>query len=76
MVLSVHNLAKTYKLLPSQVLASATTFDLYVLDTATRYVKYQQDVAEGKQAKAHKLSQQEMLDMIKRARGEDVNKNK
>jgi hypothetical protein len=69
MIVTVHNLAKNYKLLPSEVLERGTTFDLYVLDTATRYIKYQQELAEGRAVKPeHKLSQQEMLDMIKRAR--------
>lgn len=42
MVLTLHNLAKTYKMLPSEALACATTFDLYVLDTFHRYSKYQE----------------------------------
>jgi len=71
MILSVHNLAKTYKMLPSAVMSEATTFDLYVLDLATRYTNYQHEIAEGKIAKKeHRLSEKEMLDMIKRARGE------
>jgi hypothetical protein len=69
MIVTVHNLAKNYKLLPSEVLERGTTFDLYVLDTATRYIRYQQDIADGKVVKKdNKLSQQEMLDMIQRAR--------
>lgn len=69
MVVTVHNLAKTYKMLPSQALNQATTFDLYVLDVATRHIKYQQDVADGKVAKKnHKLSQQELMDMLAKAR--------
>ena len=68
MVVTVHNLAKTYKMLPSQALNQATTFDLYVLDVATRHIKYQQDVADGKAPKDYKLSQQEMMDMLAKAR--------
>lgn len=69
MILTVNNLAKTYKLLPSEVLKRGTTFDLFVLDVATRYSRYQQEVADGKAIKKeHKLSQQQMLDMIKQAR--------
>lgn len=51
MLLTLHNLAKTYKMLPSQALASATTFDLYVLDTYHRYVKYSELKAQGKAGK-------------------------
>lgn len=35
-------------MLPSQALSQGTTFDLYVLDTHSRYVKYQEAKAEGK----------------------------
>ena len=74
MILTVHNLAKTYKVMPSEVMDRATTFDLYVLDVATRYIKYQQDIAEGRtvRSKNHNLSQEQMMNMIKRAREEDV----
>jgi hypothetical protein len=47
MLLTIHNLAKNYKLLPSEVLAKGTTFDLYILDTFSRYVKYQEARREG-----------------------------
>lgn len=51
MLLTLHNLAKTYKMLPSQALADATTFDLYILDTYHRYVKYSEQKAQGKESK-------------------------
>lgn len=53
MLLTLHNLAKTYKMLPSEALSRATTFDLYILDTFSRYVKYQ----EAKQQGNHTLAQ-------------------
>lgn len=73
MVLTVHNLAETYKCLPSRVMEQATTFDLYVLDVHTKWVKYQQQEQLNKQAVPQagprpKMTQQQMLDMIKRAR--------
>lgn len=40
MILTIHNIARTYKLLPSQVLDSASTFDLFVLDTYHRYQQF------------------------------------
>lgn len=72
MVLTIHNLAKTYKMLPSEVLASASTFDLYVLDLATRHTRRQQEIAEKghPNKKIPKLSTEEMLKMLKKARGE------
>jgi hypothetical protein len=48
MLLTLHNLAKTYKLLPSEALARANTFDLYVLDVYARYLKYQDNKTQGK----------------------------
>jgi hypothetical protein len=74
MILTVHNLAENYKCLPSEVMARATTFDLYVLDVHTKWVKYQheQEKAKGEgktiAPRAPQLSQQQMLDMIKRTR--------
>lgn len=75
MILTVHNLAESYKCLPSEVLANATTFDLYVLDVHTKWVKYQHQEQINKQsvpdAKARPaLSQAQMQDMILRARSE------
>lgn len=71
MVLTLHNLARAYKMLPSDVLCQATTFDLYVLDVATKWQNHQQAVAAGKEVdKRTHPSESEMLEMIKRARGE------
>jgi len=73
MILTVHNLAESYKCLPSYVMDVGTTFDLYVLDVHTKWVKYQQQESLNKQAVPEagprpKMTQKEMLDMIKRAR--------
>jgi hypothetical protein len=66
MILTLHNLAKEYKLLPSDALSRATTFDLYVLDVATRYQQYQQDLAQGKTAPKNNygLTQEQMKAML------------
>lgn len=72
MLLTLHNLAKTYKMLPSEALAKGTTFDLYVLDTFHRYSKYQQAKAEGKSVPMGKprsaLTQEQMKAMLAAAR--------
>ena len=74
MILSIHNLAENYKCLPTEVLERATTFDLYVLDVHTKWVKYQHEQEKARRdghkviPKAPRLSQQQMLDMIKRTR--------
>jgi hypothetical protein len=74
MILSIHNLAENYKCLPTEVLERATTFDLYVLDVHTKWLKYQHEQAMAKQEgrpgpqRHAKLSQEQMLGMIKRVR--------
>ena len=71
MIVTVHNLAKTYKLLPSEVMSRATTFDLYVLDTSTRYIRNQQDAADNKTSPlAKQYSTQELMAMLKKVRSE------
>jgi len=70
MVLTIHNLAKEYSLLPSQALANATTFDLYVLDVHTRWLKYQQAQNEG-QPQTPKLSVDQMKAMIDRVKNKE-----
>jgi hypothetical protein len=70
-LLSLDNLAHRYGLLPSEVMARATTFDLYVIDLSARYERYRNELAEGKSAPRAKLTQDQMLDMLKRARSEN-----
>lgn len=61
-------------MLPSEALARATTFDLYVLDLSAKWQQHQMDIAEanrtGKPAPAPKLSTDQMFDMLQRARSE------
>ena len=77
MILTIHNLAENYKCLPSEVLARATTFDLYVLDVHTKWFKYQQEqqkleqgkgTSSGQIFKQPKLSQQQLRAMMERSR--------
>jgi hypothetical protein len=74
MVLTVNNLAKTYKLLPSEVMERGNTFDLYVMDIATRYERYQQQKSQegfgqGSPLPRRMPSTKEMMEMLKRAKG-------
>lgn len=76
MVLTVHNLAENYKCLPTEVMARATTFDLYVLDVHTKWVKYQHQEATNKQALPNApnrpvMTQKQLLDMIKKTRSDE-----
>jgi len=70
MLLTVHNLAERYGLLPSEAMARASTFDLHILDLSSRYERYKHEQSESGQGapKVPKLSVEEMQAMIKRAR--------
>jgi hypothetical protein len=78
MILTVHNLADNYKCLPSEILSRATTFDLYVLDIHTKWIKYQHEQREsestGRSTRSarldSKLSVEEMQAMMARVRSE------
>lgn len=80
MILSLHNLARTYKILPHEAMERSDTFDLYVLDVASRWVKYQNDLADGKESLTKKSSKQptteEMLKMIEKVKKRGANGNK
>ena len=71
MILTLDNLAERYKMLPSEALDRATTFDLYVLDVSSRWVKYQHELADNKSKglgpPAPRLSQEQLRAMMQRA---------
>ena len=73
MFLSLDNLAERYGLLPSEAMQRANTFDLYTLDIQAKWQKYQMDKMEyektGKKP-IPKISQDQMISMLKQARGE------
>lgn len=70
MTLTVHNLAKNYSLLPSEVLGRASTFDLYVLDTFTRYQRFieKKNSVNAKAPISKTMTQDEMRAMIDRVK--------
>jgi hypothetical protein len=73
MILTIHNLAENYKCLPSQVLANASTFDLYVLDVHTKWLKYQHQRLENERSnpsapKTPLMTQTQMKAMIEQTR--------
>ena len=70
MALSINNLAKNYGLLPSEVLLRADTFDLHVLDLATRWEIRQNQKARGEKPQDNRKmpTQEEMMAMIKRVK--------
>jgi hypothetical protein len=74
MLLTVHNLAEKYGVLPSEALERGTTFDLHILDLAAKYSQYQHEQAErerqgqGQLPPPPKLTQAQMQAMIDRVR--------
>lgn len=72
-MVTIDNICTRYHKLPSELLAEGTTFDLLVANTGILWERKQREDAEAEatgKAKTPKLTQQEMLDMIKQARGE------
>jgi hypothetical protein len=48
MIILIDTMAERYGMLPSQVMANANTFDIFVADTAIGYRNYLNDRANGK----------------------------
>jgi len=72
MILTIHNLADAYKILPSEVLSKGNTFDLYVLDVYTKYLNYRDAKAQGKAVPLQKnYSVEELLEMRQRVLNEN-----
>ena len=71
MMISLHNLAKEYSVLPSEALSRASTFDFQVLNIATHWEqkKYNdQNNPEGAKKTVAMPSQEEMLAMVKKSK--------
>lgn len=70
----IDNLANRYKLLPSEVLNRSDLFDVYVMDTALSWERYQQELeqakSQGRAAPAPRISQDQMLKMMERVKNE------
>lgn len=59
-------MAERYKLLPSELLARASTLDLYIMDAAISYHNYQHKKQNGQVAEQY--SQDELMEMIKQVK--------
>lgn len=70
MLITLDNLAHRYQCLPSQALEQGTTFDLRVLEVATRWHNRQQQQADSGQVArtSPRLSESEMQAMLARTR--------
>lgn len=72
----IDNLANRYKLLPSEVLNRSDLFDVYVMDTALSWERYQQELEASKQnghaPPAPRISQDQMLRMMEQVKKYEV----
>lgn len=70
LLVTLDNLAERYRLLPSEALARATTFDLRVLDVSAKWNLHRQQIASGEKPEkpVPKLTQEQMQAMIRRVR--------
>jgi hypothetical protein len=70
MIILVDTMAERYGMLPSTVMASATTFDLFVCDTAIGYRNYLNDKASGRNTGIYKPESYQQDELISILRGE------
>ena len=66
-MLNIGSVAKTFGLLPSHVLAVATTYDLMIADVMSSWEQYQIDKATNKTTMPD-LNESEMLAMIQKVK--------
>jgi len=70
MIMLVDTLSERYGILPSEVMLRATTFDVFVADTAIGYRNAVQERAmNGDKKPTPKLSEKTMLEAMDRVRG-------
>ncbi len=65
-------MARTYGLLPSQVLRQADTFDLMVMDVSIAHAEMEQSIRECKPIPDRLLQQDELVERFKEVTGRDV----
>ncbi len=76
MIYMIDSLAKRYGKLPNKIMTEATTFDLFIMDSAISYEGYLQDQAEKnnkrgikKESKEYDVDDlQQMLNKVKEAK--------
>lgn len=67
-MINIGFVAKTYGLLPSEVVARATTFDLMITDVMTSWEKHQMDKATQK-VSPESYSQDQLQEILEKSRG-------
>ena len=69
-MLNIGVIAKTYSMLPSQVIGNATTYDLMISDVMSSWEEYQYNKAMGKSTVPN-YSTQELLDMMQKGKKDE-----
>lgn len=67
MVILLDTMAERYGLLPSEVISRATTFDIFVADTAIGYRNFLHDKSQGRAHvyKPESYSQDELMSILR-----------
>ena len=66
LILSLDTMAERYKMLPSELMNRATTFDIYIMDAALSYHEHRRKLSEGKVAETY--STEELQQIMQKAR--------
>lgn len=72
MIMLIDTMAERYGMLPSEVMSRASTFDVFIADTAIGYRNYLNDKANGKATmyKPESYSQDELMQYHKRGKSQ------
>jgi hypothetical protein len=67
-MISIGHIAKTYGILPSQVVAQATTFDIMITDVYSTWESHQIDRAAGRGPSLKDYSQEQLKEIMERSK--------
>lgn len=67
MIYMLDSISKRYKLLPSECISRASTFDIYVMNMSLSYETYLQERGQGR-LPVPKLTQDEMLKRLNKVK--------
>jgi len=72
MIILIDSLAERYGMLPSQVLNTATTFDMFILDTAVSYrnALIEKEQQQGQPIDPSSYSQEDLLKILAEEQGQ------
>ena len=70
LALIVDRMAQRYSKLPSEILSTATTTDLKIMDLADSFVAYRRSIAEKGQPPPPKYTEDQLLNIVKQAKGQ------